>query len=57
VATDAEGRLVTAGGRVLDVVGQGPDLATARERAYASLAQVSWPGSHHRTDIAGKVVA
>lgn len=52
VATDAEGRLVTAGGRVLDVVGRGPDVATARERVDAALAEISWPGMHHRTDIA-----
>jgi phosphoribosylamine--glycine ligase len=47
--------LVTAGGRVLDVVGIGPDLATARQRAYESLGHVTWPGLHHRTDIASGV--
>lgn len=52
VAADDEGRLVTAGGRVLDVVGRGADAATARSAAYAALAEVSWPGMHHRTDIA-----
>jgi phosphoribosylamine--glycine ligase len=57
VAADAEGRLVTAGGRVIDVVGQGPDIATARTRAYESLARLSWAGRHHRTDIARKVTS
>jgi len=57
VAADPDGRLVTAGGRVLDVVGQGPDIATARARAYASLARVAWPGRHHRTDIAREVTS
>jgi phosphoribosylamine--glycine ligase len=52
VARDASGRLVTGGGRVLNVVGHGDDLATARERAYGALADISWPGMHHRTDIA-----
>jgi len=52
VGLDDQGRLVTAGGRVLDVVGRGPDIAAARDRAYAALAEISWPGRHHRTDIA-----
>ena len=52
VSTDDAGRLVTAGGRVLNVIGRGPDLATARAAAYASLAHLSWPGMHHRRDIA-----
>ncbi|MFD3507294.1 phosphoribosylamine--glycine ligase [Nocardia sp. NPDC058666] len=43
--------LVSAGGRVLNVVGVGADLAQARERAYARLADIKLPGSHFRTDI------
>lgn len=52
VANDAEGRLVTAGGRVLSVTGQGEDLPSARERAYRAVAGVSFEGMHYRTDIA-----
>jgi phosphoribosylamine--glycine ligase len=48
------GELVTAGGRVLSVTGQGADLAEARRRAYESVRHLSWPGMHHRTDIAGR---
>ena len=33
-ARDAKGALVTAGGRVLNAVGSGPDVAAARARAY-----------------------
>ena len=51
-ADRATGELRTAGGRVLDVIGIGPDVATARQRAYGALAELSWPGEHHRTDIA-----
>lgn len=51
VAADDHGRLVTAGGRVLDVVGRGPDAASARRQAYRALSAISWPGLHHRTDI------
>jgi phosphoribosylamine--glycine ligase len=51
VARDDEGRLVTAGGRVLNVVGRGADLAEARRRAYAGVDRVSWPGLVVRRDI------
>ncbi|MCU1453339.1 MAG: purD, partial [Acidimicrobiales bacterium] len=50
VARDPDGRLVTAGGRVLDIVGRGPDAHAARANAYEALAHISWPGLHHRTD-------
>lgn len=46
----AEG-LVTAGGRVLGVTGMGGDLAGARARAYRRIAEIRWPGAHHRKDI------
>ena len=49
------GRLITAGGRVLAVTGRGPDLATARSRAYEAVELISWPGMHHRSDIAAGV--
>jgi phosphoribosylamine---glycine ligase len=52
VGADDTGRLVTAGGRVLNVCGRGTDLATARRRAYEAVARISWPGMHYRTDIA-----
>ena len=52
VATGPDGQLVTAGGRVIEVVGRGPDLPTAWERAYAAVSLLDWPGAHHRTDIA-----
>lgn len=49
--------LVTAGGRVLNVTGQGPDLATARDRAYAGVTHIVWPGRYVRFDIAAEAVA
>jgi phosphoribosylamine--glycine ligase len=42
----------SSGGRVLTVVGRGPDHAAARERAYAAVAEVSLDGGSYRTDIA-----
>ena len=55
VTAGSDGALVTAGGRVLNVVGRGPDVSTARARAYEALGRLSWPGMHHRTDIAREV--
>ena len=52
-----EGRLVTAGGRVLAVTAVGDDLAHARERAYAGVALLDVRGAHHRTDIAAAAAA
>jgi phosphoribosylamine--glycine ligase len=51
---DGEGNVVTSGGRVLIVVGQGADLATARERAYANASRIEFEGRHYRTDIAAR---
>ncbi|MEO6988995.1 MAG: phosphoribosylamine--glycine ligase [Aquihabitans sp.] len=52
VRTDDDGSLVTAGGRVLNVVGVAADVATARARAYEAIGHISWPGEHHRSDVA-----
>ena len=52
VARDEAGRLVTGGGRALDVTATGPTVAEARRRAYAAVDRIHWPGMHHRTDIA-----
>jgi phosphoribosylamine--glycine ligase len=52
VAREGDDRLVTAGGRVLDVVGFGPTIGAARLRAYDGLRRISFPGMHYRNDIA-----
>ncbi|MGH4026219.1 MAG: phosphoribosylamine--glycine ligase, partial [Pseudonocardiaceae bacterium] len=46
-----DGAVVSAGGRVLTVVGTGADLTAAREQAYQRIEQVHLPGAHHRCDI------
>jgi len=51
------GRLVSAGGRVLNVVGLGKDLKEALERAYAFIPQVGFPGAVYRRDIGRKALA
>ncbi|MGI5162074.1 phosphoribosylamine--glycine ligase [Microbispora sp. CA-102843] len=49
---DEDNRLVSNGGRVLNVVGTGADVAQARARVYEALEQITMRGSHHRSDIA-----
>jgi phosphoribosylamine--glycine ligase len=51
---EQDGRIVSAGGRVLSVTATGADLAQARERAYRAVDRIGLDGSHHRTDIARK---
>ncbi|MGB5111588.1 MAG: phosphoribosylamine--glycine ligase [Mycobacterium sp.] len=46
-----DGAVVSAGGRVLSVVGTGADLDGARAAAYQLLKSIRLPGSHFRTDI------
>jgi phosphoribosylamine--glycine ligase len=49
--------LVTAGGRVLNAVGSGPDLAAARAAAYAVAECVEFRGGWYRRDIAERASA
>jgi phosphoribosylamine--glycine ligase len=50
----SDGRLVSSGGRVLNVVGTGPDVGQARGAAYAAAAQIRMRGGWYRRDIAGQ---
>lgn len=47
-----DGRVVTAGGRVLAVSALGDDLAGARRRAYEAASLISFEGMQYRKDIA-----
>ncbi len=51
------GRLLTTGGRVLDVTALGADVAEARRRAYRAVTHISFPGMQYRGDIAGAATA
>jgi phosphoribosylamine--glycine ligase len=51
------GKIVTAGGRVLNVTGLGPDPAAARRRAYDAASRISFEGMQVRSDIAARAVA
>ena len=51
-ARGSDGSVVSAGGRVLSIVGTGEDLAAARDQAYRVIKSIRLPGSHFRSDIA-----
>jgi phosphoribosylamine--glycine ligase len=53
---ECDGRVVTAGGRVLNVTGLGPTPAAARDRAYDAARRISFEGMQMRTDIAARAV-
>ncbi len=50
------GRLVAAGGRVLNVTARGDSLAEARDRAYAMVDAIDWPEGFCRRDIGWRVL-
>jgi len=52
-----DGEIVTAGGRVLNVTGLGPDPAAARRHAYDAAGRISFDGMQVRSDIAARAVA
>ena len=52
-----DGTLRAAGGRVLNVCARGPDLITARERAYGAVARIDWPEGFYRSDIGWRALA
>jgi len=54
---DADGNVVTAGGRVLAVCALGDDIAAARERAYAIVRGIRFEGAFCRRDIAHRALA
>jgi phosphoribosylamine---glycine ligase len=49
----AGGRLVTNGGRILNVTGVGATVADARAQAYAAVEKISFAGARYRRDVAG----
>jgi len=52
-----EGRLVTAGGRVLGVTAMGDDIAAAVDKAYEAVDGISFAGAYCRRDIAYRALA
>jgi phosphoribosylamine--glycine ligase len=54
---EADGRVTTAGGRVLCACGLGDSVAQAQQRAYTVANSISWDGEFHRHDIGWRAIA
>jgi phosphoribosylamine---glycine ligase len=55
-STDADGRTISTGGRVVSVTAVSDTLAAARDAAYAGIEKITMDGGHYRTDIALRAV-
>jgi len=49
--TEKDGQITASGGRVLNVTARGASLQEARDRAYAMVDTIDWPGGFYRRDI------
>ncbi len=52
-----DGRLLSDGGRVLNISARGATLREAVQRAYAAVATIDWPHGFYRRDIAARGLA
>lgn len=53
---EKDGKIVTAGGRVLGVTALGPDIPSAIDKAYAAVDRIWFDGAHYRRDIGAKAL-
>lgn len=51
-----DGKIVTAGGRVLGVTAVGKNIREAKDKAYEAVAKISFEGAHYRQDIAWRAL-
>jgi phosphoribosylamine--glycine ligase len=51
-----DGKIVTAGGRVLGVTAVGDTIADAKKRAYEAVEVIKFEGAYYRKDIADKAI-
>jgi phosphoribosylamine--glycine ligase len=56
-ALDDDGRIVTAGGRVLCVCALGDSVSAAQRNAYAGVDAIAWTHEFHRGDIGWRAIA
>jgi phosphoribosylamine--glycine ligase len=53
---DADGHIISNGGRVLCAVSMGESVARAQQQAYQIVAEIDWPNAYFRTDIGFKAI-
>jgi phosphoribosylamine--glycine ligase len=56
-ALDADGQVITSGGRVLCVTALGENVTAAQQRAYEGVKIVQWQEAYYRDDIGYRAVA
>jgi len=56
-ALDAQGQVLSAGGRVLCVAALGDSVGDAQRRAYAGVDRIHWTHEFHRHDIGWRAIA
>ncbi len=56
-ALDADGNVVSAGGRVLCVAALGDSVGDAQQHAYAGVGKIHWANEFHRNDIGWRAIA
>ncbi len=54
---NAQGEVITAGGRVLCVTALGNSVSAAQQQAYQGVSAVHWEGAEYRRDIAFRAIA
>jgi phosphoribosylamine--glycine ligase len=54
---ERDGRVVTAGGRVLCVTALAPSVSAAQARAYTAIERIHWDGMQYRRDIGYRAAA
>jgi len=54
--TKRDGVILTDGGRVLCVTALGDTVSEARDKAYAKVDTIHWPGVYYRTDIGHRAI-
>jgi phosphoribosylamine---glycine ligase len=52
-----DGRVLTAGGRVLCAVGLGATVGLAQQQAYELVQRIRWAGAQYRSDIGHRAIA
>ena len=55
-ALDAEGNVISAGGRVLCVAALGDSVSDAQHNAYAGVARIHWANEFHRSDSGWRAI-
>ncbi len=52
-----DGKILSNGGRVLNVCATGKTVTEAQQRAYAAVDRINWPEGFYRRDIGWQAVA